>query len=421
MATILTLIIFIATYILIISEKVHQTVASMFGGILLILLGIMHQEEAISSIDFNTLGLLVGMMIIIEIIKGTGLFQYLAIKAAKIAKGKPITILIYLSIVTAIASAFLDNVTTILMVLPLTFIIADTLGVSSVPFLMSQILISNIGGASTLIGDPPNILIGSAAKFGFNDFIFNVSPVVIFVAIVTITIFYFIYRKELVVPLEVQQRILEFSPSKLLENLKMIKRSVFVLGITIIGFVFHQQFSLEAATVALGGAGLLLIITNEHPAKILKEVEWPTIFFVIGIFVLVSGIEKVGIIEMLSNYLIKIVAGDISVLTIIILWVGGIGSAFLGNIPFVVTMIPVVKHIEVQTGLSVDPLWWALALGSCLGGNGNLFGSAANIAAVNIYKNSGKNFSFLDFFKVGFPIMLVSLGISTIYIYWFLI
>jgi len=417
---IIALSIFVIAYVLIISERIHQTVAALFSGVLMILLGIIHQEAAIEAIDFNTLGLLVGMMVIVEIVKETGIFQYMAIKAAKLAHGNPLRILIYLSLVTAVASAFLDNVTTILIVLPLTFIIADTLDISPVPFLISEILLANIGGAATLIGDPPNILIGSAANLGFNDFILTLTPVIVVITVVSLIILSFVYRKSLQVSPEVQQRIMDFAPRKLLENMTRVKRSLAVLAITMVGFVFHQQLGFEAATIALGGAGLLLILTQEHPSKVLKEVEWTTIFFIIGIFILVAGIEKVGVLEYIGQQLLSVAQGNMYLLALFIIWVGGIGAAFFSNIPFVVTMIPIVHHIGSATGMSIDPLWWSLALGCCLGGNGTILGAAANVAAVSIYRNSGKKFAWVDFFKLGFPITLVSLAISTIYVLVFL-
>ncbi|MFC1478055.1 SLC13 family permease [Candidatus Margulisiibacteriota bacterium] len=418
---VIALTIFVVAYIVIITERLNQTVVTLFAGALMIILGVIHQETAIEAIDFNTLGLLLGMMIIVEIIKGTGVFQYIAIKSAKLAKGNPVLILVYISIITAVASAFLDNVTTILIVLPLTFIIADTLEITPVPFLMSEILLSNIGGAATLIGDPPNILIGSAAGLGFNDFIITLAPLVMIIGVTVIFLLNRIYGKKFKVAPEVQQRIMDFSPSKLLENMKMVKRSFFVLSVTLLLFIFHQPLNLEAATVALGGAGLLLILTKINPTDILKEVEWTTIFFIMGIFVLVAGLERVGIIDFLGTTLVFLAGGNIYLLALVFIWVAGIGAAFFGAIPLVVTMIPIVQHIGFTTGIPVLPLWWSLALGACLGGNGTILGSAANVAAVGIYQNSGKRFTWLEFFRIGFPITILSLLIATVYVFMFLI
>ncbi|MFH1428567.1 MAG: ArsB/NhaD family transporter [Candidatus Margulisiibacteriota bacterium] len=417
----LAIFIFVVTYILIVSEHFHQTLLVLLGGVLMVGLGIIDQTEAIKAVDFNTIGLLVGMMIVVEIVKETGIFQYLAIQAAKLAKGHPMLILIYISLITAVASAMLDNVTTILIVLPLILVVTDTLEISPIPFLISQIIISNIGGTATLIGDPPNILIGSATGLGFNDFLVNMAPVSIVIALVSIVILCVIYRKDLKTTPEIQEKIMQFNPSKLLQSYSIIKRSLFVLLLIFIGFMTHKQLNLEAATIALGGASLLLVLTELDPKKALRDVEWSTIYFITGMFVLVAGIEKVGVISFLANQLIDLSQGSLSFLTFLVIWLGGLCSAFLDNIPFIVTMIPMIKQVGTATTMNIEPLWWALALGGCLGGNGTLFGAAANVAAVGLYRNAGKKFSWMDFFRVGFPLTLVSLTIATIYVFIFIL
>ncbi|MFC1478020.1 SLC13 family permease [Candidatus Margulisiibacteriota bacterium] len=417
MQVFLAIAIFVITYILIVSEHFHQTLLVLLGGFLLVSLRIIDQAEAIHSIDFNTIGLLTGMMIVVEIVKETGFFQYLAIKACKLAGGRPMLILVYISIITAIASALLDNVTTILIVLPLILVVTDTLEISPIPFLVSQIIISNIGGTATLIGDPPNILIGSATGLGFNDFIVNMAPIAIVIAIVTLIILCIIYHKDLKTTPEIQEKIMQFTPRKLLQSFWVIKRSLFVLMLIFTGFLVHKQMGLEPATIALGGASLLLVLTELDPKKALRDVEWSTIFFIMGMFVLVAGIEKVGAISFLAGKLIAFSKGDLPTLSIMVVWLGGICSAFLDNIPFIVTMIPMIKQIGATTAINTDALWWALALGGCLGGNGTLFGAAANVAAVGLYRNAGKKFSWMEFFKVGFPLTLISLVMATIYVY----
>ena len=413
----IALCIFVVTYTLIVSEKVHQTLAVILGGVLMVILGILNEADAVTAIDFNTIGLLIGMMITVEIVKETGLFQYLAIRTAKLARGNPKLILIYLSIVTAVASAFLDNVTTILIILPLVLVIADTLDLKLIPFLMSQIIIANIGGTATLIGDPPNILIGSATGLGFNDFLINMAPVSIFIAITTIGLLCFIYRKDLVQTEEASKRLAQFDARKILGDMKMVKRSIFVLSLIMLGFILHKPLHIEVSTIALGGASLLMLLTKNNVSLTLEKVEWATIYFIIGMFILVSGLEKVGVITYLADKVILFSQGNMQILSVILIWFGGIASAFLGNIPFVVTMIPMFKQIIASSNIiNPNPLWWALALGCCLGGNGTMFGSAANVAAIGIYRSSSKKFSWLEYFVVAFPITIFTLVIATAYI-----
>ncbi len=415
----IALIIFVLTYVLIISEKVHRAIAALLGGMLLILAGVLGQEKAIEHIDWNTLGLLIGMMIVVGITRRTGVFQYLALKAVRIAKGEPIRILIALATVTAILSAFLDNVTTVLLIVPITFTIADSLGLNPIPFLFSQILASNIGGTATLIGDPPNIMIGSQTHLGFVDFLMNLTPVIIVIHIVTMGIFYFLYRKKLQVSDEVKRAVTNVNPRDEIKDYKLLKKSVFVLALIIIGFVLHQALHLESATIALSGAALLMLIAKAEPEDILLAVEWPSIFFFLGLFIVVGGLVETGLINKLAQWALEVTAGNFVFTGMLILWLSAIASAFVDNIPFVATMIPLIHQMGNLGGLTpqaLEPLWWALSLGACLGGNGTIIGASANVIVAGIAEKNGYPMRFVQFMKLAFPMMLVSVAISMVYL-----
>ncbi|NBI05539.1 SLC13 family permease [Senegalia massiliensis] len=408
--------IFILTYIFIISEKINRTSIALFGASLLIGLRIISQEYAFDTIDFNTIGLLVGMMVIVSIVKKTGIFQYVAIKAAKSAKGDPFKIILILSIITAVSSALLDNVTTVLLIVPVTLVITETLKTNPLPFLIPEILAANIGGTATLIGDPPNIMIGSATNLGFMDFVLNLGPIVVIILIATLFIIKFIYGNSMDVSQELKDKLMKFDENKSIRDYKLLKQSLFVLALTMIGFITHQYLGLESATVALIGASLLLIISKLDPEDILLEVEWSTIFFFAGLFVLVGGLEKVGVIEFLAKEVLNLTKGNLMLTTLMILWVSALASAFIDNIPFVATMIPLIKSIGSMSGIAIGPLWWALALGACLGGNGSLVGASANVIVAGFLQKTDHKLSFVKFLKVGFPIMIVSVIISSIYL-----
>ena len=419
---VVALLIFLGSYALIISEKVHRTIVAIFGSALAVfigtLMGFYHQEEALHVIDFNTIGLLVGMMIIVAITKDTGIFQYLAIKAAKSVKGDPWKVMLVLGILTAVLSAFLDNVTTILLLVPMTFIICDNLKINPVPFLIVEILTSNIGGTATLIGDPPNILIGSAAKLSFLDFLVNLGPVVIVILVVVLPIFRWKYGKVIKAREEDRKRIMGLDEKASLKNPAMIKKSLFVLGLVLLGFFFHGALHLEAATIALLGAGLLLLLDWRHPEKALHEVEWVTIFFFIGLFVLVGALEEVGIISWAATKLIALTEGNLPLTASLILWGGAFFSAFIDNIPFVATMIPLIQDMHTTFNpTELNTIWWSLALGACLGGNGTLIGASANLVVSDLAKKAGYDISFKNFMKIGGVIMIISILISQAYLW----
>ncbi|ADI02445.1 MAG TPA: ArsB/NhaD family transporter [Syntrophothermus lipocalidus] len=414
-------VIFFTVYFLIVSEKIHRAVAALLGAGAVIWLGIVTQAEAVRSIDFNTIGLLVGMMIIVGITKRSGLFEFLAIWSAQKTKGNPVRILIALSSLTAIASAFLDNVTTVLLIVPVTFAITDELGLNPFPFLFSEVLASNIGGTATLIGDPPNIMIGSGAGLGFLDFLFNLTPVIVVVFLCTLGLCAVIFRKDLQLAEEKKQTVLEFGSRDAHDYIKdylLLKRSLTVLGLVIVAFVLHQWLGLESATIALGGAALLMLIMPDfEPEEALLTVEWPTIFFFIGLFIVVGALEKVGVIRFLAHQAIALTGGKPHVMAMTVLWTSALFSSFVDNIPFTATMIPLLKSVGTLSGADLGPLWWALSLGACLGGNGTLIGASANLVVAGIAARQGLTITFKEYFKYGFPLMLVSIIISTVYIW----
>lgn len=417
---ILATAVFLISYAIIISEKIHRTVVALFGAMILIIAGILHQEEAIHHIDFNTIGLLVGMMIIVGITRRSGVFEYLAVKSAKQSKGEPIAIMVALSVITAVLSALLDNVTTVLLIVPVTFSIARSLEINPMPILISEILASNIGGTSTLIGDPPNIMIGSAVGLGFMDFVINLTPVVIVIMVATIYLLKFIYRKSFNVREELKQNIMAMNENDEIKDPKLLKQSLFVLALTIAGFLLHQYLHLESATIALAGAALLLLITREEPEHALEAVEWPVIFFFAGLFILVGGLVEVGVIEWIAKQALEITGGELLTTGMLILWLSAIASAFVDNIPFVATMIPLIQDMGRLGGITnLEPLWWALSLGACLGGNGTIIGASANVVVAGMAEKQGIRFTFLGFMKVAFPLMLVSIVISSVYLYLF--
>ncbi|WP_066370852.1 ArsB/NhaD family transporter [Neobacillus fumarioli] len=416
---IIALNIFLITYAFIVTEKLHRTIIAMIGSILMVLFGVVDQEKALHHIDFNTIGLLTGMMIIVAITAETGLFKFIAIWAAKKVKGCPIKILLVLGVITALGSAFLDNVTTVLLMVPVTFSLTRQLRVDPVPYLMTEVIASNIGGASTLIGDPPNIMIGSAVKeLTFMAFIQNLTSISFFILIVNIGILVFIYRKQLHTTTELKANLMVLDEKKEITDKLLLIKSMVALGLTIIGFFLHEAFHLESATIALAGAFLLLLLTGEkHLDNAFAKVEWLTLFFFIGLFVLVSGLIETGIISMLADYSIHLTKGNTVSTSILILWVSALASAFIDNIPFVATMIPMIKDMGELGIQNLEPLWWSLSLGACLGGNGTLIGASANVIVAGLAAKEGYKIKFGKFFIIAFPLMILSIMISTVYIY----
>lgn len=420
-AAITALSIFIVVYIFIVSEKIHRTVIALTGAMLMILCGILTQEMAIHHIDFNTIGLLVGMMIVVSITGTTGLFNYLAIWAAKKVKAKPLKLLVALSLLTGVCSAFLDNVTTVLLTVPLTFSITKKLNIPVKPFLIAQILASNIGGTSTLIGDPPNIMIGSAVpEMDFMAFISNLGIVCIVIFAVTMAILLLLYRKQLVTVPQLQAKVMAMNEYDEIKDSALLKKCLFVLFLIIVTFVLHSQLHLESATVALSGAAILMLISISRDerkiSKVLSNVEWLAIFFFAGLFILVGGLVETGVIKMMAERLLELTSGDLTKTTMLILWLSAIASAFIDNIPFVATLIPMIKDMGTMGMSNLEPLWWALSLGACLGGNGTIIGASANVVVASMAAMYGEKLSFGGYFIVAFPIMIISIVISTIYL-----
>ncbi|APH17965.1 ArsB/NhaD family transporter [Clostridium botulinum] len=412
-------IIFIIVYALIISEKVNRVVASLSGAAIMLILKLITQEKAFLKIDFNTIGLLIGMMIIVNITKRTGIFEYIAIKAAKFSKGNPIKILILFSAITATLSALLDNVTTVLLIVPVTLVITRTLEIDPIPFLMCEIFASNIGGTATLIGDPPNLMIGSAAGLSFLDFVKTLAPIVIVILVITLFGMRQLYKNSLKTSEEDIEKVMALDESKAIRDRSLMRKSLTILFFTLVGFLLHGYLGFESATIAIAGSAILLAISKVEPDEILQEIEWSTIFFFIGLFIMTGVLEDVGIMEILAQKTLALTKGNLVLTGIFVLWISAFASAFIDNIPFVATMIPLIKSMGTMAGMNITPLWWALSLGACLGGNGTMIGASANLVVIGIAEKSGYKISFKDYFKLGFPVMLVSIIICTAYLLMF--
>lgn len=413
--TILALSVFIIVLALIISEKINRTVAALTGACVIVIVHIFSGERALEYIDFNTIGVLIGMMIIVGIVKNTGIFEYMAIFAAKKAKGDPWKIIVSLCIITAVTSALLDNVTTVLLIVPMTFVITQTLELEPIPFLIPIILAANIGGTATLVGDPPNIMIGSEAGLDFLDFIVNLLPVIIVIFVVTFAVLKFNYRNKLQVSNDKKVQILELDEKVCIKNSGLLKKCILVLCLVMLGLFFHSHLGYSSAAVALTGASFLLLISGESIDEAMHSVEWPTIFFFAGLFILVGGLEEVGLIDKLAKVVIGITNNNLLFTGILMIWFSAIFSAFLDNIPFVATLIPLIKAMG-AAGLNITPLWWAVSLGACLGGNGSLIGASANVVVAGLAGKHGYQLSFTKYLKTGFPMMILSIVIATIYL-----
>lgn len=424
----LSLGIFVLTYAVIVTERINRAIVALLGACVMIFSGVLHQSEAFSSIDFNTIGLLTGMMVIVAITQKSGVFQYVAVKAAKLVNADPWGLMVMLAIVTAVFSALLDNVTTVLLITPVALLITDALRISPYPFLYVIIFSSNIGGTATLIGDPPNIMIGSAASLNFNDFLSNLAPVAILILALFLIASWWIWGRHLSANLEHRAQVMAFDEHAAITDPTLLKQSLGVLALTITGFVFAHSFGIEPATTATFGAALLLLIRAfgqnseeqaEHTHKSFAEIEWITIFFFVGLFVLVAGIEKTGVLEIMAEWLIELTHGELASTAFVILWSSAILSALVDNIPFVATMIPVIHNLGSVVGQAqLETLWWSLALGACLGGNGSLVGASANLIVAGFAERTGQPIRFFPFMLMAFPLMLSSMVIASIYLWW---
>ena len=411
---------FVVVLALIAFEILNRTVAALLGAAILISFGILDQEQAATEfVDWNTIGLLAGMMVIVAILERTGVFEYLAIKSAQWGEARPGRILILLSLVTALLSAFLDNVTTVILMVPVTFLIADALESSPIPFLLTQVMASNVGGAATLIGDPPNILIGSAADLSFLDFVFALTPVVLLTLPAVLGVLYLMFRKDLSHSKDAEETIGAMDAAASIRDPILLRKSLIVLGVVIVAFFLHGALHLEAATIALFGAAALMLYARSDVEGILREVEWPTLLFFVGLFVLVGGLEATGFVGSIATALTNVAGGTSALTAIVVIWGSGIASGVVDNIPFTATMIPVIQDLAKAEGLSeeeVRPLWWSLALGADFGGNLTLIGASANVVVAGMSERAGQRISFVKFMLYGIPVTLVSLAVATVYV-----
>ncbi len=409
------MIIFVAGLAVIASERVHRTKVALVGAALVVISQTIDQEHAVEAVDFNTLGLLAGMMIVVRLTEPTGLYNYMAIRAGHVSRGRPLGVVIALAGTTALLSAFLDNLTTILLMVPITFLLADTLDIPAVPLVIMEIIASNIGGTATLIGDPPNILIAGATGISFNDFLLNLAPIAIITLAVVIALLYLFFRSQLQIEPADRARVMELDPRKSIEDPDELRRTLPVLIATVLGFFLHQALHLEPATVALTGATVMLLVSRQSLEKALAEIEWATLFFFLGLFVMVGALEETGAIKEVADGIASLTAGDRTAELLGITWISAIGSGVVDNIPFTATMIPVVEQLQgAETG--DNAYWWALSLGACFGGNATIIAAAANVAASGMAARAGEPIGFVAFLRVGVPATLISMILATLYI-----
>src|SRR5918999_4545496 len=411
--------VFTLVLVVIAAELVNRTVAALLGAAVVVSFGIVEQHEAATEfVDWNTIGLLLGMMVIVVVLNKTGLFEYLAIKSAKWGGARPGRIMVVLAIVTAVLSAFLDNVTTVILMVPVTFLIADTLRVSPVPFLLTQVMASNVGGAATLIGDPPNILIGSAADLSFIDFVYNLTPVVLLALPVVLAYLYFAFRRELKYNKGAEEDVRALDAEGAIRDKVLLRKSLVVISAVILAFFLHGLLHLEVATIALLGAAALVLYARSDIHEVLRGVEWPTLLFFVGLFVLVGGLRATGVVGRIAE-LLTAFDGSFAIMAVAIIWGSAIASGVIDNIPFTATMIPVIQEMAQAQGLSETqsrPLWWALALGADFGGNATLIGASANVVVAGMSERAGKKITFLRFMAYGIPVTVLSLAVATLYV-----
>ena len=409
--------VFLIAYALIATERIDRTVVALLGGLVLVAVGVIDQHQAFEAVDWNVIFLLAGMMIIAGALAQTGFFRWVAIRSVQASRGDPLRLLIILAVVTAVLSALLDNVTSVVLLTPVTLSVAARLGVSAKPYLISQILASNIGGTATLIGDPPNIIIGSAAGLDFGAFLIHLAPVVAVIFVVFLATMVVLFRGHLQIPNEQREAALEATEEAAITDRPLMIRALIVLGLTIAAFLVHGLFGLEAATIALLGATVLMLVGRLDPHRALAQVEWSTLFFFVGLFVLVEGVVQVGIVGAVADSLASATAGDTGLAAMGILWFSAIASAIIDNIPYTATAIPVVERL-IEAGLPSAALWWSLALGACLGGNLTIVGASANVVVANLAARAGQPIRFTEFLRYGGVVVIESLVIATVYV-WF--
>jgi Na+/H+ antiporter NhaD/arsenite permease-like protein len=409
----LAVVIFAVALGLIASERVDRTKVALLGAALILLTQTLDQEQAVEAIDFNTIGLLVGMMLMVRLTETTGVYTWLAIRAGQWSKGRPLAVVLALSVTTAVLSAFLDNVTTVLLIVPITFLLADALDIDPIPLVIIEIVVSNIGGTATLIGDPPNILIAGHTGLSFGAFISNLAPIAAFTLVFVIGGLYLVFRSRLQVTPEARENMMRLDASRSIEDAAEAKRTVPILLVTILVFFFHKQLDLEPATVALAGASVMLLVTRQALQETIANIEWPTLFFLLGLFVMVGALEHTGALEEVADGVASVTGGDRTAELYGILWTSALGSAVVDNIPFTAAMIPVVDSLG---GMGDDAYWWALALGACFGGNATIVAAAANVAASGMASRAGQPIGFMTFMKYGLPVTVLSLVFATFYV-----
>ncbi|MCH7588079.1 MAG: ArsB/NhaD family transporter [Chloroflexi bacterium] len=407
--------IFLITYALIVSERVHRTVSALLGGVTMIVLGVLTQEKAFDAVDWNVIFLLVGMMIIANVLRETGLFQWIAVHSVRLGKGDPFRIMIILVVVTAGTSALLDNVTIVVLVAPVTLLLAASLRVSPIPFLIAEILASNIGGMATLVGDPPNLLIGSAAGIDFVTFAANMAPISVIILIALVGLLWFFFKKEFRTSETEILDIEALDTSALITDVPLLRKSLIVMAGVVFGFLFHGALHLEPATIALAGATILMLWARSDPHHVLRDVEWTTLFFFIGLFILVEAVVQVGIIEKVAQAALRLTGGSLPMTSMLLLWFSAVASGIVDNIPYTAAMIPVVENLG--QAMPVMPLWWALAMGADLGGNATLVGAAANVVVASLAEKSGNPISFGLFLRYGAITTFMSLTLATVYMW----
>ncbi len=410
----LAIIIFAGALAVIATERVDRTKVALVGALLVVLSQTIDQEHAIEAVDWETIGLLAGMMLIVRVTEPTGVFTFLAIRAGQIARGRPFAVVVSLALSTAVLSAFLDNLTTVLLMVPITFLLADALDIDPIPLVLIEIIASNIGGTATLIGDPPNILIAGATGLTFSDFLVNLAPIAALTFVIVTGLLYLFFRKRLQIAPEARERVMQLDARRSIEDLPELRRTLPVLVITILAFFVHGAIGVEPATVALAGATVMLLVTRQSVEDALRGIEWPTLFFFVGLFVMVGALEETGAINEVANAIGDVTKGDRSAELLGITWVSALGSGVVDNIPFTATMIPVVEQLQGDAG--DDAYWWALSLGACFGGNLTLIAAAANVAAAGMAERAGRPIGFMTFLKVGVPATLVSMLLATGYI-----
>ncbi len=409
-------VIFVTALAAIALEWVHRTKVALVGAGLMVVIGVIDQDDAIRAVDWSTLGLLAGMMILVGLTERTGVFTYLALRVAQLSRGRPARLVFLLAGVTGLLSAFLDNLTAILLVIPITLLIADLLRISPVPLVLVEIVACNVGGTATLIGDPPNIMIGThVEELTFIDFIVNLGPVALLTLALVTAILFLVFRRSLVISPERAAEVDQLDPASDMRERPYVGRSLAVLGGTVLAFFLHSTLHLEPAVVALGGATLLLLVAADDVEDALERIEWSTIFFFVGLFVMVGGLERRGVVGRVAEFLADVTGGSRVGEALVVMWGAAAGSAIVDNIPFTAAMIPVVDSLAAGEEFD-DTLWWALALGACFGGNATVVAAAANVAATGVLERSGERISFGRFLAYGFPVTLVSLVVATAYL-----